>query len=77
LIIAGLVKVAIIQKVPMHLSYPQTYEPNYFPELDILIFGSFNAVLAYQAQFLALTSLELPLFKTISISKQSSVPLVS
>ena len=29
----GKVKVAFYQKVLVHLSYPQTYEPNYFPEL--------------------------------------------
>ena len=30
-------KVAFIQRVLIHLSYPQTDEPNYFPELEILL----------------------------------------
>ena len=30
----GKVKVAFYQKVLVHLSYPQTYEPNYFLELE-------------------------------------------
>ena len=33
---AELIKVAFIQKVLMRLSYPQTDEQNYFPELEIL-----------------------------------------
>ena len=33
----GLVKVALIQKVPMHSSYPQTDESNCFPEFESLI----------------------------------------
>jgi hypothetical protein len=28
------IKVAFIQKVLMHLSFPQTDEPDYFPELE-------------------------------------------
>jgi hypothetical protein len=30
---ALLVKVAFVQKVVMHSSYPQTHEPNYSPQL--------------------------------------------
>ena len=32
-----LLKVAFIQKVLIHLSFPQTDEPHYFPELEFCI----------------------------------------
>ena len=35
---AELIKVVFIQKFMRRLSYPQTDEPNYFPELEILTF---------------------------------------
>ena len=36
-----LLQVVFFQKVLMHVSYPQTNEPNYFLELDIFNFGDF------------------------------------
>ena len=36
-----MIKVAFSQKVLMHLPFPQTKEPLYFPELEIEFFGSF------------------------------------
>ena len=34
LLIRDMVKVAFIQKILIHLSFPQTYEPYYFPDLE-------------------------------------------
>ena len=40
-----LVKVALIQKVLIHLSFPQTDEPYYFPELEFCDFKGLRSCL--------------------------------
>jgi len=62
----------------MHLSYPQTYDPTYFPELEILNFDDFLGCASLPSTaFLPLKASELSNFKTSSISKQISVTFVS
>ena len=39
-----LVKVALIEKIMMWLSYPQTDKPNYFPELEIMRLKHFKGL---------------------------------
>ena len=57
----------------MHFSYPQTNEPDYFPELEILIFGDFkDSTNLPSAAFLPLQASELSNFMVSLIFEQMS-----